>query len=276
MRCPYPLYFSTALRMHTKHCLLRTHTKHCLLRTHLRVHRLTWLAVPARPYYSHSCLLQDYSSSSLVSTTFACPVVWSWVGNITWRSGQIRASSQSSSNCGRHRRRPSLVDKFSPVRTPVFATSSLSSVLCDFFSPFGPPRACSHHRILLNLGFFVVHSSWRRTHFLPPVVWSQPRELLLDRHFLFPFVCSLSRRTHLIRPDPCLGTCQPSKPFLDRRTFTSSSPCHGGRRRTCSDLLWSLPTPGTLVGFFLFSSPLFVGQLACHPAPVDKSSPGWP
>ena len=58
----------TALRMHTKHCLLRTHTKHCLLRTHVRVHRLTWLAVPARPHYSHSCLLQDDSSSTLVST----------------------------------------------------------------------------------------------------------------------------------------------------------------------------------------------------------------
>ena len=74
LRCPYPLYFSTALCMHTKHCLLRTH---------VRVHSLTWLAVPARPYYSRSCLLQDYSSSTLVSTTLACPVVESWVGNIT-------------------------------------------------------------------------------------------------------------------------------------------------------------------------------------------------
>ena len=70
MRCPYPLYFSTALRMHTKHCLLRTH---------VRVHSLTWRAVPARPYYARSCLLQDYYSSTLVSTTLACPVVWSSV-----------------------------------------------------------------------------------------------------------------------------------------------------------------------------------------------------
>ena len=70
LRCPYPLYFSTALRMHTKHCLLRPH---------VRVHSLTWLAVPARPYCSRSCLLQDYSSFALVSTTLACPVVWSWV-----------------------------------------------------------------------------------------------------------------------------------------------------------------------------------------------------
>ena len=62
---------------------LRMHTKHCLLRTHARIHSLTWLAVPARPYYSHSCLLQDYSFSTLVSTTLACPVVESWVGNIT-------------------------------------------------------------------------------------------------------------------------------------------------------------------------------------------------
>ena len=52
--------------------------------------------------------------------------------------------------------------------------------------------------------------------------------------------------------NPCLGTCQPNKPFLDRRTSTSSSPCHGGRRRTSSDLLWSLQTPGTLVGVFIF------------------------
>ena len=74
LRCPYPLYFCTALCMHTKHCLLHTHA---------RIHSLTWLAVPARPYYSHSCILQDYSSSTLVSTTLACPVVEFWVGNIT-------------------------------------------------------------------------------------------------------------------------------------------------------------------------------------------------
>ena len=66
------LYFSIALRMHTKRCLL------C---THVRVDWLTSLAVPARPYYSRAFLLQDYYSSALVSTTLACacPVVWSWV-----------------------------------------------------------------------------------------------------------------------------------------------------------------------------------------------------
>ena len=55
------------------------HTKHCLLRTHVRVNSLTWLAVPARPYYSRSCLLEDYYSSTLDYTTLASPVVWSWV-----------------------------------------------------------------------------------------------------------------------------------------------------------------------------------------------------
>ena len=69
------------------------HTKHCLLRTYVRVHSLTWLAAPARPYYARSCLLRDYSSSTLVSTTLACPVVWSWVGNITWRCGLSRTCS---------------------------------------------------------------------------------------------------------------------------------------------------------------------------------------
>ena len=89
MRCPYPLYYSTALRMHTKHCLLCTHA--C-------IHSLTWLAMPAIPYYSHSCLLQDYASSTLVSTTLACPVVWSWVGNITAMSLEKKAQVETSSN----------------------------------------------------------------------------------------------------------------------------------------------------------------------------------
>ena len=180
---------------------LRMHTKHCLLRTHARIHSLTWLAVPARPYYSHSCLLQlqDYSFSTLVSTTLACPVVESWVGNITWRSGQIRASSQSSSNCGRHRRRPSLVDKFSPVRTPVFATSSLSSVLCDFFAVRAPTSLLSppdsSQPWLLRRPFLVAADAHAPTCCLEPASRTPA-----GSPFFFPFVRSLSRRTHLIRP----------------------------------------------------------------------------
>ena len=60
-----------------------SHAHKTLRFTHARVHSLRWLAVPARPYYSRYCLLLDYSSSTLVSTTLACPVVESWVGNIT-------------------------------------------------------------------------------------------------------------------------------------------------------------------------------------------------
>ena len=113
MRCPYLLYFSTALRMHTKHCLLRTHVP---------VHSLTWLAVPARPYYSHSCLLQDYSSSLLVSTTLACPVVESWVGNITGVSSSVGHCCQHFwVGWGPNRRRSCFCDKgqTSPWQMPV-------------------------------------------------------------------------------------------------------------------------------------------------------------
>ena len=172
-------------------------------------------------------------------------------------------------NCGRHRRRPSLVDKFSPVRTPVFATSSLSSVSCDFFRRSGPREPA------LTTGFF---STLASSSSIPRGGGRTCSHLLFGASLanscwiaiFFPFVRSFSRRTHLIRPDPCLGTCQPSKPFLDRRTFTSSSPCYGGRRRTCSDLLWSLPIPGTLVGFFFIFIPAFRWTACLSPSPCGQ------
>ena len=81
VRCPYPLYFSTALRMHTKHCLLRTHA---------RVHSLTWLAAPARPYCSLSILFSFLSSSRLLffytcfhNRRLPCCLVLGHSGNIT-------------------------------------------------------------------------------------------------------------------------------------------------------------------------------------------------
>ena len=61
-----------------------SHAHKTLPFTHARTRTQSEVACRAcKTYYSRSCLLPDYSSSTLVSTTLSCPVVESWVGNNT-------------------------------------------------------------------------------------------------------------------------------------------------------------------------------------------------
>ena len=90
MRCPYPLYYVPLFEC-TENIAFYARTGR-LPSMHARTSTQADVACSAwqGPDYSHSCLLQDYSPSRLVSTTLACPVVESWVGNIRWERKRER------------------------------------------------------------------------------------------------------------------------------------------------------------------------------------------
>ena len=180
-------------------------------------------------------------------TWLSYDTICSWLRsqfNITWRSGQIRASSQSPSNCGRRRRCPSLVDKFLRFGLPSLSQAPCSPFLVIFFavratmSLLSPPDSSSHW--LLRRPFLVTADA------RAPTCCLEPASQTLTGSPLFsfrPFLVTADVRD----PTPVLEPASPLKLFLDPCTSSSSRPRHSGRRRTCSDLLRSLPTPGTLV-----------------------------